>query len=154
MLIRDANEPSCVTILGDENVGVSDLTPPMAVCQNITVQLDDNGSAIITGSQVDGGSTDNCGITSLDVTPNTLTCADISGDLPTDLFISEYIEGTSNNKAIEIYNGTGLSVNLSDYQIRIFFNGSSSSASNIALAGTLANGGLTLWPTLLLLSIS
>ena len=26
---------------------------------------------------------------------------------PTELFISEYIEGTSNNKAIEIFNGTG-----------------------------------------------
>lgn len=29
-----------------------------------------------------------------------------------DLFISEYIEGTSNNKAIEIYNGTGAPVDL------------------------------------------
>ncbi len=26
-----------------------------------------------------------------------------------ELFISEYIEGSSNNKAIEIYNGTGAS---------------------------------------------
>lgn len=26
---------------------------------------------------------------------------------PTELFFSEYIEGSSNNKAIEIYNGTG-----------------------------------------------
>ncbi len=31
---------------------------------------------------------------------------------PTELFISEYIEGSSNNKAIEIYNGTGAAVNL------------------------------------------
>ncbi len=26
---------------------------------------------------------------------------------PTELFISEYVEGSSNNKALEIYNGTG-----------------------------------------------
>ena len=26
---------------------------------------------------------------------------------PTELFFSEYIEGSSNNKALEIYNGTG-----------------------------------------------
>ncbi len=26
---------------------------------------------------------------------------------PTDLFISEYVEGSAQNKAIEIYNGTG-----------------------------------------------
>ena len=29
---------------------------------------------------------------------------------PTDLFFSEYIEGSSNNKALEIYNGTGAPV--------------------------------------------
>ena len=32
---------------------------------------------------------------------------------PEDLFFSEYIEGSSFNKAIEIYNGTGSSVDLS-----------------------------------------
>ena len=44
---------------------------------------------------------------------------------PTDLFISEYIEGSSNNKALEIYNGTGTAVNLSTggYEIFISFNG-------------------------------
>ncbi|HEY9494676.1 MAG TPA: hypothetical protein VIR15_07480, partial [Intrasporangium sp.] len=31
---------------------------------------------------------------------------------PTELFFSEYIEGSSNNKALEIYNGTGAPVNL------------------------------------------
>ena len=29
---------------------------------------------------------------------------------PTELFFSEYIEGSSNNKAVEIYNGTGVAV--------------------------------------------
>src|SRR5205085_9906297 len=35
----------------------------------------------------------------------------------TDLFISEYVEGSSNNKYIEIYNGTGASANLADYKL-------------------------------------
>lgn len=30
----------------------------------------------------------------------------------TELFFSEYIEGTSNNKALEIFNGTGAPINL------------------------------------------
>ena len=34
----------------------------------------------------------------------------------TDLIISEYAEGSSNNKYIEIYNGTGAAVNLADYE--------------------------------------
>ena len=32
--------------------------------------------------------------------------------VPTNLFFSEYIEGSRNNKALEIYNGTGAAVNL------------------------------------------
>ena len=35
-----------------------------------------------------------------------------SSAAPTDLFFSEYIEGSSNNKALEIYNGTGAAVDL------------------------------------------
>ena len=31
---------------------------------------------------------------------------------PTELFFSEYVEGSSNNKALEIYNGTGAAVDL------------------------------------------
>lgn len=41
----------------------------------------------------------------------------------TDLFFSEYIEGSSNNKYLEIYNGTGTSVNLSDYSVDLYNNG-------------------------------
>src|SRR5699024_7047417 len=44
-----------------------------------------------------------------------------------DLFISEYIEGSSYNKPIEIYNGTGSSVKLSDYQLELYSNGSDKS---------------------------
>ncbi len=40
-----------------------------------------------------------------------------------DLFISEYIEGSGNNKAIEIYNGTGKTVDLSKYEIKLYTNG-------------------------------
>ncbi len=36
-----------------------------------------------------------------------------------DLIISEYVEGSSYNKAIELYNGTGASVNLSNYTIKL-----------------------------------
>ncbi|MDY0145084.1 MAG: autotransporter-associated beta strand repeat-containing protein [Kiritimatiellia bacterium] len=41
-----------------------------------------------------------------------------------DLFFSEYVEGLSNNKALEIYNGTGAAVDLSQYGIRFKVNNS------------------------------
>ena len=55
----------------------------------------------------------------------------------TDLFISEYIEGSSNNKALEIYNGTGATINLSGYAIKLFTNGASSATNTFNLSGTL-----------------
>ncbi|MEO4005769.1 lamin tail domain-containing protein [Flavobacterium sp. CAU 1735] len=63
--------------------------------------------------------------------------------LATDLFFSEYVEGTSTNKYLEIYNGTGAAVNLSDYRVRLYSNGSTSasgSANDVQLSGTLASG--------------
>jgi hypothetical protein len=60
----------------------------------------------------------------------------------TDLFISEYVEGSSNNKYIEIFNGTGASVDLSEYYLKLFPNGALETAPNprVQLSGTLANG--------------
>ena len=61
---------------------------------------------------------------------------------PTDLFFSEYIEGTSNNKAIEIYNGTGATVNLATgvYDVQLFSNGATTAGLTIALSGSVATG--------------
>jgi endonuclease/exonuclease/phosphatase family metal-dependent hydrolase len=58
--------------------------------------------------------------------------------ITTDLFISEYIEGSSYNKALEIYNGTGLTVNLSEYEIWKIENGGSWTERTLALSGYLA----------------
>jgi hypothetical protein len=40
-----------------------------------------------------------------------------------DLFISEYVEGSGNNKALEIYNPTNEAINLGDYRIIRWANG-------------------------------
>jgi len=68
---------------------------------------------------------------------HTVSCAPAA-----DLFLSEYVEGSSYNKALEIYNGTGAAVNLGagGYAVEIYFNGSSSPGQTISLAGTLADG--------------
>ena len=58
-----------------------------------------------------------------------------------DLIISEYIEGSSYNKVLEIYNGTGQTVALSNYAIKLFSNGSTTASSTKTFTGgeTLAN---------------
>ncbi|MCM3636751.1 endonuclease [Sporosarcina luteola] len=57
-----------------------------------------------------------------------------------DLFISEYIEGSSFNKAIELYNGTGQAVNLSNYTLELYANGATTATAKLTLAGTLNHG--------------
>ena len=58
----------------------------------------------------------------------------------TDVFISEYVEGSSNNKALEIYNGTALPVDLGagQYTIEMYFNGGTSASLVHSLTGTIA----------------
>lgn len=60
-----------------------------------------------------------------------------SGDC-SDLFFSEYVEGSSNNKALEIYNPTNNAVNLSDYRVFKSLNGGTTTAV-FQLSGTLAS---------------
>jgi uncharacterized repeat protein (TIGR01451 family) len=63
---------------------------------------------------------------------------------PTELFFSEYVEGSSFNKAVEIYNGTGAAINLGDlgYKVQLYSNGSTTVTSEANLTGTIANGGV------------
>lgn len=57
-----------------------------------------------------------------------------------DLIISEYLEGSSNNKAIEIYNGTGADVDLAAYSLMKQTNGRGDYKNEQVLTGTLADG--------------
>ena len=65
--------------------------------------------------------------------------ATVSGIFATDLSFSEYIEGSSNNKALEIFNGTGVPVDLSQYMVLLYSNGATSPTNTLQLSGTLAH---------------
>ncbi|MEO8148489.1 MAG: lamin tail domain-containing protein [Bacteroidia bacterium] len=73
----------------------------------------------------------------------------------TELFISEYLEGSGNNKGIEIYNPTANSVNLTGYVLERYANGSAVVSDQLVLSGTIApydvfvivNGQTTSTPT-------
>lgn len=57
-----------------------------------------------------------------------------------DLIISEYVEGSGQNKALELYNGTGADVDLSAYSLMKQTNGAGEYTNEVALTGTLAAG--------------
>ncbi|KRB36948.1 ExeM/NucH family extracellular endonuclease [Microbacterium sp. Root180] len=59
-------------------------------------------------------------------------------ETPTELLISEVVEGSGNNKAVEVFNPTASAVDLSGYSIRLYFNGAAASTLTVPLAGTVA----------------
>ncbi|MCM2302712.1 MAG: lamin tail domain-containing protein, partial [Flavobacteriaceae bacterium] len=111
-------------------------TPPIAIAKDVIVQLNDLGTASVTPEQVNNGSSDNCGITSMSLSRSTFSCSDAKPIL-SDLIISEYVEGSNNNKYIEIYNGTNSDIDLSNYRLRTYYDGASSPLNDIQLTGIL-----------------
>lgn len=70
----------------------------------------------------------------------------------TKIFISEYVEGWGNNKAIEIYNPTDQPVNMSEYFLQRYSNGSTTAsaqgaaeAKTIQLTGTIPAKGTVVY---------
>ena len=61
---------------------------------------------------------------------------------PNELFISEYVEGSINNKAIEIANFTGNSVNLSAYTIARDVNSNGAYGAALQLTGSIQDGNV------------
>ena len=54
-----------------------------------------------------------------------------------DLFFSEYLEGSSNNKALEIYNPTNAAINLSTYSVKAYNNGGTAISNSLTLPNKL-----------------
>lgn len=59
-----------------------------------------------------------------------------------DVYFSEYIEGSSNNKALEIYNSGDTAINLSGYKVEMYFNGSNTAGLSINLNGSIPAQGV------------
>jgi hypothetical protein len=74
---------TCVQI-----ITVQDTTPPVALCQDITIQLDGSGSAMITPADVDNGSNDECGDVTLGLSQTDFDCTQV-GDNPVTLTVED-----------------------------------------------------------------
>jgi hypothetical protein len=59
-----------------------------------------------------------------------------------DLYFSEYVEGSSNNKALEIYNASGSTIDLSDYAVIRNNNGGVTNPDTFNMNGMLASEGV------------
>jgi hypothetical protein len=75
---ENGNMNSC-----DAMLTIEDILPPVAVCQSVAISVGSSGQVAIPPNAVDGGSTDNCGIDSLAVFPEVLSCSDIGINIVT-----------------------------------------------------------------------
>jgi len=73
------------------NVSNTDL--PIVNCQDVTVNLNSNGEAIITPNDIDNGSTDNCEINTMSLSKTTFDCSNLGNNsvtlIVTDIFGNE-----------------------------------------------------------------
>ncbi len=106
-----------------------------------------SGTTIQTCSSVDGClvwvSGTNCAATDriCHVAQQVASC---QTDLPMNLYFSEYLEGSSNNKALEIYaRKVPGSFNISSCVVHIYYNGASTASTNINMGSRQMSAGST-----------
>lgn len=159
---ENANPTSVDVVL---NVGSSTATDPAdftyTTPTTVTFPANDNTPQTVTITIVDdamqetdedivvdlSNATNNAGI---GTSTQTITIQDDDAPGPgntgscSDLFFSEYAEGSSNNKALEIYNPTLADIDLSDYEVQRFTNGSATASGTYTFpAGTIITAGGT-----------
>ncbi len=106
------------------NITVQDVSTPTAVCQNATVLLDGTGNGSLTASQIDGGSTDNCGIVSSVASITNFTCVDVGANTVT-LTLSDSSGNTSSCTAQVTVQDTASPVAVCQ-DLTLYLNGSGS----------------------------
>ncbi|WP_339835921.1 DUF4347 domain-containing protein [uncultured Maribacter sp.] len=99
-----ATNPNMVTLTVTDNNGntstvnaevtVQDQIDPVAISQDLTVQLDASGNAMIAPADIDNGSTDNCSVATFALDRTDFTCSDI-GENTVTLTVTD-IAGNSN----------------------------------------------------------
>jgi len=91
----NGNTSSCTAV-----VTVEDIEAPVALCQDITAQLDALGMATIVPADVDGGSTDNCGVATTAINIDTFDCTDVGVPVAVTLTVTDTNGNMSNCAAL------------------------------------------------------
>ena len=106
----DVNAPVTVTLtVNDVNgnsasetatVTVEDNVAPVVITKDITVELDENGEASIVPSDINDGSTDNCGIDTYSLDIDSFTCADVDSPVTVTLTVEDVNGNSASETAV------------------------------------------------------
>ena len=108
------------TMLSASDMAITTFTPTLAGTYELTLIVSDSQGAALPDSVL------------VTVLPPATNC----------LIISQVLEGTSNNKAIELFNCGTADLDLSGYRLTVLTNGAASSTNSITLGGTLASNAV------------
>ncbi|MDX2188714.1 MAG: lamin tail domain-containing protein [Bacteroidota bacterium] len=114
---------------------LTSLTPTISISPLATVNpntgVAQNFSGVVNYTVTSQAFTTNIYSVSLNVLPS------VGGINANKIFISEYIEGSSNNKALEIFNGNSVDIDLSLHTISLllYSNGSITGSNGVTLTG-------------------
>ncbi|MCB0674850.1 MAG: HYR domain-containing protein, partial [Saprospiraceae bacterium] len=119
------NSSTCTSM-----VTVLDTVAPVAVCQNITVYLDGSGMANITGSDLDGGTSDNCSVNSYVALRTAFDCADVGNNPMISLTVTD-INGNSSlcTATVTVQDTTRPVIDCKDVTVAITDNGTDTSVT-------------------------
>ena len=91
---NNGNTNSC-----EAQVIVGDGMAPIASCRNVTLQLEPDGTAILSPQQIDNGSSDGCGIATMSLDQTNFNC-DQTGEITVTLSVIGNNQNSSNCQAI------------------------------------------------------
>ena len=139
------NSVSAPVTIGTKVLNATDIMN-MSVSDQATVTYTDAMGANTATTLSDDPSDSTDSDSDTDGCPDDVTVLNLStsngANTATQLFISEYQEGSGSNKLIEIANFTGADVDLSNYSLRRELNGGGSFGAELNLSGTLADGAV------------
>lgn len=108
--VKAIGSSGCENNMTNNAVISADTEAPVARCKDISVNLDANGQATITPEMINNGSTDNCGIASMSVSPSVLSCTNVSGSGNGDYTVSA--QSADGNTTVKV-TLTNIKLNLS-----------------------------------------
>ena len=122
----------------NSNITVLDTIRPIAICQNQSLFLNVNGTASITATLVNNGSTDNCGIANIIASPLNFNCNQ-SGNNNVNLTATDVNGNTATcNSVVTVVDTIGR--NISCHNLTVWLNPSGTTTISAALVN---NGSYT-----------
>ncbi|WBX72418.1 T9SS type B sorting domain-containing protein [Tenacibaculum retecalamus] len=123
-------------------VTVEDNVVPVVLTQNVTIQLDANGNASILPTQVNNGSTDNCGIEGISLDKSNFTCSDIGANIVTLTVVDSSANSADNTATVTVVDNVAPTVVTQNVTIQLDVNGNASTTAAAINNGSTDNCGI------------